>query len=62
MNGLIQAREEPAIPQEFYTRLPMVKKLKSKVPKYFGNSRGGLNPSVGPFENPGKGLVRLKVW
>ncbi|HEX7584129.1 MAG TPA: right-handed parallel beta-helix repeat-containing protein [Prolixibacteraceae bacterium] len=29
---------------------------------YFGKKRSATNPSVGPFENPGKGLVKLKVW
>jgi hypothetical protein len=29
---------------------------------YFGNKRSGTNPSPGPFENPGKGLLKLKVW
>ena len=29
---------------------------------YFGKKRSESNPSAGPFENPGKGLVRLKVW
>jgi hypothetical protein len=29
---------------------------------YLGQKRSGINPSVGPFENPGKGKLRLKVW
>jgi hypothetical protein len=29
---------------------------------YFGKKRSELNPSAGPFEHPGKGLLRLKVW
>jgi hypothetical protein len=29
---------------------------------YFGKSRSESNPSVGPFEKPGKGRIRLKVW
>jgi alpha-L-arabinofuranosidase len=29
---------------------------------YFGNSRSKKNPTPGPFENPGQGEVRLKVW
>jgi hypothetical protein len=29
---------------------------------YLGNKRSESNPSSGPFENPGKGLVRVKVW
>jgi hypothetical protein len=29
---------------------------------YFGKMRSELNPSAGPFENPGKGNLRLKVW
>ena len=29
---------------------------------YFGNMRSESNPSAGPFENPGKGSVKLKVW
>jgi alpha-N-arabinofuranosidase len=28
---------------------------------YFGNERGE-NPTPGPFENPGSGKVRIKVW
>ncbi len=29
---------------------------------YQGNKRSESNPSVGPFENPGKGLLKIKVW
>ena len=29
---------------------------------YFGKRRSDLNPSAGPFENPGKGKLRLRVW
>jgi hypothetical protein len=29
---------------------------------YFGNKRSESNPSAGPFENPGKGNIKLKVW
>jgi hypothetical protein len=29
---------------------------------YLGNKRSESNPSSGPFENPGKGLIKLKVW
>jgi hypothetical protein len=29
---------------------------------YFGKMRSGSNPSPGPFENPGKGTLRFKVW
>jgi len=29
---------------------------------YFGNKRSESNPSSGPFENPAKGEIRLKVW
>jgi hypothetical protein len=29
---------------------------------YYGNTRSSSNPSAGPFENPGKGLIQLKVW
>ncbi len=29
---------------------------------YFGKKRSELNPSAGPFENPGKGRLRFKVW
>ena len=29
---------------------------------YFGKKRNETNPSVGPFENPGVGKLRLKVW
>jgi hypothetical protein len=29
---------------------------------YFGNKRSEINPSPGPFENPDKGLLKLKVW
>jgi hypothetical protein len=29
---------------------------------YLGNKRSALNPSAGPFENPGKGLLKLKIW
>jgi len=29
---------------------------------YFGRKKETGKPSVGPFENPGQGEVRLKVW
>jgi Glycoside hydrolase 120, insertion domain/Right handed beta helix region/Protein of unknown function (DUF1565) len=29
---------------------------------YQGNKRSETNPSAGPFENPGKGLIKVKVW
>ena len=29
---------------------------------YFGHSRSESNPAPGPFENPGQGEVKLKVW
>ncbi len=29
---------------------------------YFGKKRSESNPSAGPFENPGAGKLRLKVW
>ncbi|MBI4875374.1 MAG: right-handed parallel beta-helix repeat-containing protein [Acidobacteria bacterium] len=29
---------------------------------YFGKKRNDTNPSAGPFENPGAGEIRLKVW
>ena len=29
---------------------------------YFGHKRDPEKPSVGPFENPGQGAVRLKLW
>ena len=29
---------------------------------YFGRSRSELNPTPGPFEDPGTGPLRLKVW
>ena len=29
---------------------------------YFGKKRNEANPSAGPFENPGKGKLTLKVW
>ncbi len=29
---------------------------------FFGKERSNLNPSAGPFEDPGSGLLRLKVW
>jgi hypothetical protein len=29
---------------------------------YSGNKRSETNPSPGPFENPGKGIVKIKVW
>lgn len=29
---------------------------------YFGAKRSETNPSVGPFENPGKGELKLKLW
>lgn len=29
---------------------------------YFGVKRSETNPSVGPFENPGKGELKLNVW
>jgi hypothetical protein len=29
---------------------------------YCGNKRSGSKPSAGPFENPGKGFLKLQVW
>jgi alpha-N-arabinofuranosidase len=29
---------------------------------YLGKQRNPVNPSAGPFENPGTGAVVLKVW
>ena len=29
---------------------------------YFGRKRNQRNPTAGPFESPGTGLIRLKVW
>jgi len=29
---------------------------------YFGQRRSTANPTPGPFEKPGKGAVRIKVW
>ncbi len=29
---------------------------------YFGKRRSKTNPTPGPFENPGQGDLRLKVW
>jgi hypothetical protein len=29
---------------------------------YFGRKRNEANPSAGPFENPGDGELKLKVW
>jgi hypothetical protein len=29
---------------------------------YLGHQRSRSSPSPGPFENPGKGLLRLKIW
>lgn len=29
---------------------------------YFGKKRSEIDPSVGPFENPGKGELELKIW
>lgn len=29
---------------------------------YFGNKRAESNPSAGPFETPGNGDIKLKVW
>jgi len=29
---------------------------------YFGNNRSESNPAPGPFENPGQGELKLKVW
>lgn len=29
---------------------------------YFGNSRNRRNPTAGPFEKPGIGYIKLKVW
>ena len=29
---------------------------------YFGNSRSNRNPTAGPFEKPGVGRIKLKVW
>jgi alpha-N-arabinofuranosidase len=29
---------------------------------YFGKKRNETNPTAGPFENPGQGILKLKVW
>jgi hypothetical protein len=29
---------------------------------YFGKKRSEIDPSVGPFENQGKGELKLKIW
>jgi hypothetical protein len=29
---------------------------------YFGKKRSATNPSAGPFENPGQGELKIKVW
>ena len=29
---------------------------------YFGTKRSESNPSAGPFENPGRGMLKLEVW
>jgi len=29
---------------------------------FFGNIRNEINPTAGPFEKPGKGVIILKVW
>ena len=29
---------------------------------YFGKRRNEANPSAGPFEDPGDGKIKLKVW
>jgi hypothetical protein len=29
---------------------------------FFGNSRNKNNPTPGPFEKPGTGIIRLKIW
>ena len=29
---------------------------------YFGKQRDQGNPSAGPFEDPGKGKLNLKLW
>ncbi len=29
---------------------------------FFGNKRSESNPAAGPFENPGKGIIKIKVW
>jgi alpha-N-arabinofuranosidase len=29
---------------------------------YFGKRRNGASPTAGPFENPGEGELRIKVW
>jgi len=29
---------------------------------YFGKPRSTANPTPGPFEEPGQGDLRLKVW
>ena len=29
---------------------------------YFGQKRGPSRPTAGPFENPGTGELRLRVW
>jgi hypothetical protein len=29
---------------------------------YSGNKRSESNPSAGPFEKPGKGILKIKVW
>jgi alpha-N-arabinofuranosidase len=29
---------------------------------YLGKRRSNANPIAGPFENPGEGALKLKVW
>jgi alpha-N-arabinofuranosidase len=29
---------------------------------YFGKKRNEASPSAGPFEKPGEGRLKLKVW
>jgi alpha-N-arabinofuranosidase len=29
---------------------------------YFGKQRSAADPTPGPFENPGQGHLKLKVW
>jgi alpha-L-arabinofuranosidase len=29
---------------------------------YFAKPRNPANPTPGPFENPGQGMLKLKVW
>ena len=54
---LLGKAQVPNLPFQNYDGSPLVIDT-----DYFGNKRDLNNPSAGPFENPGSGRVKLKVW